>query len=222
MLRKQLSISRWQKREVFVILVLATGFPYTLRRRRRRSWQSLCYSSSGDSSDSSQRKGRRIWEESHRVQDLRKQPPAQRTPKLRFPWWYWFWDIYLRAGSNGVKVRKEWKKRKFLWWVWGHAFLIINVILWMKCEQICHSKLSRAEKWGAILQLQRKQGRWTKRCKSFSSHFWLLQFEIASNAKKIRTETGQYCRCIGYDHAWSVMGHIMNFLLKFCRVHFVF
>lgn len=206
MLRKQLSISRWQRREVFVILVLAMGFPYTLRRRRRRSWPSLCYSSSGDSSGSSQRKGRRIWEESRWVQDLRKQPPAQRTPKLRFPWRYWFWDIYLRAGSNGVKVRKEWKK----------------VILWMKCEQICHSKLSRTEKWGAILQLQRKQGRWTKRCKSFSSHFWLLQFEIASNAKKIRTVTGQYCRCIGYDHAWSVMGHIMNFLLKFCRVHFVF
>lgn len=167
MLRKQLSISRWQRREVFVILVLAMGFPYTLRRRRRRSWRNLCYSGSGGSSGSSQRKGRRIWEESRRVQDLRKQPPTQRMPKLRFPWWYWFWDIYLRAGSNGVKVRKEWKKRKFLWWVWGHTFRIIKVILWMKCEQICHSKLNRTGKWGAILQLQRKQRSMDKTMQEF-------------------------------------------------------
>ena len=112
MLRKQLSVSPWQRREVFVILILVMGFPHTLRTRRRRSWRGLCYSSSGDSSGSSQKKSRRIWEGSCWVQDLRKQPPAQRMSKLRFPWWYWFWDIYLREGSNGVKVRKERKGKE--------------------------------------------------------------------------------------------------------------
>lgn len=140
---KQFSVSQWQRREVFVILVLVMGFP---SEGGEGDPDRVCYSNSGDSSGSSQRKSRRIWEGSCWLQDLGKQPHAQRTLKLRFPWWYWFWDICLREGSNGEKVRKEWKKRKFFWWVSGQSFPIVEVILSMKCEQICQSKLTRTEK----------------------------------------------------------------------------
>lgn len=188
-----------QRREVFVMLVLVVGFPYTLRRRRRWSWWGLCYSSRCDSSSSSQRKSRRIWEGSCWVQDLRKQPSAKRTSKLRFLWSYWFWDICLREGNNGVSIRTRSPS--------SSSSLISEVWTDLSLE-------GRLEG----LQLQRKQPGWrTKGCKTFFPHFWLLQFE---NAKKIRTETGQYCRCIGYGH--TVMGYVMNFLLKFWSIYFVF